>query len=487
MIILKLEKFKKSDVNILVVGDAMLDRYECGTVNRISPESPVPVFNYKKSYSRLGGAANVCLNLIDLCNKVELMSIVGDDYHGRELIGKLKHKNIDTDLVIRDASRPTTIKTRILAQNNQQLLRIDHEVNKDISSEIQRILLSKFKDIIINIDIVLITDYLKGMLTEEFLLEIINICNNYDKKVIIDVKDRNISKYRNAYLLKPNLKELEDILNIKISNNEELREAVLILKQISNCKVVLVTLGEEGMLLNDEKGNFLHLPSHAKDVYDVTGAGDTVLAFLGAAIGNNFTLEDSVRIANLAASIQVSKVGTDIVTLKEIEKLTIGNTSYENKIISLEMYDEIKDQLLNKDIVFTNGCFDILHIGHVKYLRKASELGDLLIVAVNSDASVKKLKGESRPINPERDRLEMLAQLDFIDFVILFDEDTPYNLIKAIMPKVLVKGADYTIEEVVGREIVESNGGHVKLIQLVEGISTTQIIEKISINKEVNV
>lgn len=472
-------KLQNSTSNILVIGDVMIDQYYCGYVNRISPESPVPVFNYKDSYYRLGGAANVAANLVSISGKVSIMSVIGNDMYGSILKDILKDSNIDYKLVVSDENRTTTVKTRLLAQNNQQMIRIDRENNEEITIDLQNILLDKLELNIEKFDIVLVSDYLKGLLTERFLQGVIQICNDNNKKVIIDIKGDNLNKYKGAYLLKPNNKELEDILKWKVSNDDELVEAAKKLKKESKTKAILITCGEKGMVLIDEDDNVNHIPTIAREVFDVTGAGDTVLSYFGCSIANGLSLYDSAVIANVAAGIKVGKVGTSTVRLEEVEQFFNNRLVRTEKIITLEEYSNIKKGYTNKTVVFTNGCFDILHVGHIRYLKQAAELGDILIVGVNSDKSIKRVKGEKRPIISEKDRIEMLANLDFIDFIIIFDEDTPYELIKLIQPDFLVKGGDYKIEDIVGKDIVEKKGGKVVLIPLIEGVSTTNIVEKV--------
>ncbi|MSU00237.1 D-glycero-beta-D-manno-heptose-7-phosphate kinase [Tissierella pigra] len=470
---------RNSTSKILVIGDVMLDQYYSGYVTRISPESPVPVFSYKDNYYRLGGAANVAANLVSICGQVFLMSVIGNDMYGSIFKDILKESNIDYRFIVSDEERTTTVKTRLLAQNNQQMIRIDRENNEEININLKTILLEKLESNIKEFDIVLVSDYLKGLLTQDLLQDIIQICNENKKKVLIDIKGSNLDKYKGAYLLKPNNKELEDILNCKISNDNELVEAAKKLKMLSKTNAILVTRGEKGMVLIDGDDNINHIPTMAREVFDVTGAGDTVLSYLGASIANDMSLYDSAVIANAAAGIKVGKVGTSIVKLGEVEAYFNNSSDSIKKLVTLEEYLNIKKEHLNKTVVFTNGCFDILHVGHVRYLKQAAELGDVLIVGVNSDRSIKNLKGEKRPIVCEKDRIEMLANLNFIDYLVVFDEDTPYELIKIIEPDLLVKGGDYSIEDVVGKDIVEGKGGKVILIPLVEGISTSNIVETI--------
>ena len=462
--------------NILVVGDVMLDVYYQGSIKRISPEAPVPVFKKNNEYSRLGGAANVAANLSAANQNVFLASVVGNDEYGTQIVNLLEEHGINSSLIIKDDTRPTISKTRFLASNNQQVLRLDIEETKDISNEISDYFISKIETIIDSIDIVLLSDYLKGVLTPLFTKRLIELSNKHGKRVLVDVKDPNYKKYDGAYLLKPNKNELAALTGMPVDNDSEIESAARYLLKDSGANYILVTRGSKGMDLYDSKKRF-HVDALNREVFDVTGAGDTSIAYLAVALANDIKIEDSVEICNLAAAIQVGKVGSSAVTMSELESLS-NTKKQNNKIVEL---DELCNILAgtNKKIVFTNGCFDILHVGHVQYLREAAQLGDILVIGLNSDASIKRIKGEDRPINKEQDRAEILAALEFVDYVVLFEEDTPINLIKAIKPNVLVKGGDYKKENIVGWDFVEQNGGEVKTISFVEGKSTTNIINLI--------
>lgn len=466
--------------NILVAGDVMLDTYFNGAVKRISPEAPVPVFNKKSENSVLGGAANVAANLIATGQYVSMMSMVGNDKAGLELIEKLKEDNINTDLIV-TLERQTTQKTRFLAENHQQVLRLDEEDTNEISHEDCERLLANLKKKIGDFDLILLSDYLKGFLSVELTQGIIELANAHNVKVLVDVKDPNVAKYSHAYLLKPNLKELHDLTGMPVDNDEEIVEAALSLREKGKCEYVLVTCGARGMVLVGDANQYF-VDSVGKEVFDVTGAGDTTIAYLAVCLMNGYSMKESVDIANIAAGIQVSKVGTSSVYWNEVcEQLDEKDNAFvePKKILSPDDVKNFRKDHSDQKIVFTNGCFDILHIGHVRYLKKAAELGDVLVVGVNSDKSVKRLKGPERPINNENDRMELLSSLEFVDYVVMFDTDTPYELIKRIQPDVLVKGGDYKPEEVVGKDIVEARGGRLELIPFVEGKSTTAIINKI--------
>lgn len=464
--------------SILVIGDIMIDYYYSGDISRISPEAPVPIFRKKGERCVLGGAANVAANLIAANQQVSIMSIIGHDSEGELLHSLLADMGINTDLLIK-LNRRTTIKTRFLAGNNQQVLRMDVEDTTPISSSESNLLLQKLKRYIQSFDLILISDYMKGLLSHEFTQGVISCAQEQNIPVIIDVKDPQKEKYKNATLLKPNLKELHDLTGIAASTDEEIISASQQLRKICQCKYVLTTCGPRGMVLVGENTPYF-INSVVKEVFDVSGAGDTTIAYLATCMANGIEMKYSVDIANLAASIQVGKIGTSCVYLQEVAEQCKKDCSRNDKIINLSFATQMRSLFKDKKIVFTNGCFDILHIGHIRYLQEAAKLGDILVVGVNSDSSVKRLKGLQRPINTEKDRADMLCAMDFIDYVIIFNDDTPLSLIETIQPNILVKGGDYAPKDVIGREFVESHGGSLKLIPFVEGHSTTSIISKIS-------
>lgn len=467
---------------ILIAGDVMLDVYYNGRTNRISPEAPVPIFTQKSRRVVLGGAANVATNVAANMQEVYLTAVVGDDDNGRLFCNMALEAGIKLDYLITDKSRKTTTKTRYLAQNSQQIFRVDEEDTDSISSDLEDELLERLLPHIRDFDVIVVSDYLKGFLTERVLHEITNRARLEDVKVFIDVKDSNYHKYDHAFLLKPNQKELQDLTKRRVQTIEEIAEASAYLCKDADVEYVLTTCGGQGMVLADKHGKTLHVDCTSKTVFDVTGAGDTVIAFLSIWMANGISLEESVRIANIAAGIQVSKLGTSVVYLSEIDKemksMETGSC-LSNKRMEFGEACELHKRFKNQKIVFTNGCFDIIHTGHIRYLQQAAALGDILIVAVNSDDSVKRLKGPERPINGQEDRCEVLAAMEFIDFVVIFEQDTPAELISAIKPDVLVKGGDYTPDQVVGKDIVEAYGGRVEIIPFVQGKSSTSIIHKI--------
>lgn len=469
---------KISAKNILVIGDVMLDTYYEGVVNRISPEAPVPVFRKKTERSVLGGAANVAANLIAANQNVSVMAVIGRDANGREVLEKFREQGIHTELMLY-TERHTTTKTRFIAGNNQQVLRLDEEDTEPISSDEENVLLDMLKENIASFDAILFSDYMKGLLTYNFTQSAIRLAKENSINVFVDVKDQHFEKYSGAYLLKPNQKELYDLTKLPVDTDKEIVAASHMLKEQAGCDYVMTTLGAKGMLLVGEE-ELCAVQSVCREVFDVTGAGDTTIAYLVACAANGMALKDAMKISNYAAGLQVGKMGTSAVYIDEVyDAISTGKAGMNHKLLDYSTAADLRKLHGKKKIVFTNGCFDILHIGHIRYLEEASKLGDLLIVGLNSDASVKRLKGRERPINTEKDRAELLSALSFVDYVVIFDQDTPLELIKMIEPDVLVKGGDYSNEYVVGTNEVEARGGRLVLLPFVDGKSTTNIINKI--------
>ena len=466
---------------ILVAGDIMLDTYYTGDIKRISPEAPVPVFRKEKERSVLGGAANVAANLDAAEQKVYMMSVVGNDDAGSELAERFVRMGIDTSLIFSLDDRKTTVKTRFLAGYNQQVIRMDVEDSQPISENLCAEMLARLKEKMSaeNFSIVLLSDYMKGLLTYDFTQGVIKLANEANIPAIVDVKDPKIEKYSGAFLLKPNLNELRTLTGINAQTDDEIIQAAEFLRVKGNHKYVLATCGPRGMVLAGENESYF-IKSTAQEVFDVTGAGDTTIAYLAACMANGFDMHTCVDIANTAAGIQVSKVGTSLVYWREVRSAMSRKAIHvDEKLLTGKALQTFRKTHEEQRVVFTNGCFDILHAGHVKYLREAAKLGEVLVVGLNSDSSVKRLKGESRPINSQNDRAEILCALGFVDYVVIFEEDTPLNLIQVIQPDVLVKGGDYTPDKVVGADFVKSRGGELFLIPFVEGKSTTNIIRKI--------
>jgi len=464
--------------NFLLVGDIMLDVYYKGEVKHISPEAPVPVFKKSGEKFEMGGAANVAMNLVAANQKVSIFSIIGDDEKGAYILEALSEYGVDTEYLVK-TNRCTTVKTRFLAENNQQVLRVDIEETQSVSDELINSFISVLEKRVTEFDIVLISDYMKGLLTYEFTQKIINIANKHQIRVIVDVKDQNAKKYKNAYLLKPNLNELYLLSKVHASDKSEIISAAKRLREENNVQYILTSRGSKGMILVGKEEIF-SVQSVAKEVYDVTGAGDTTLAYLAVALANEIPINEAVRISNVAAGIQVGKLGTSTVNLLEVNEYLNGIDGYINqKLLKRSEIRQFRSSFIEKKLVFTNGCFDILHVGHVKYLHEAAKLGDILIIGINSDESIHRMKGEGRPVNTEEDRVALLCALECVDYVVVFEEDTPYELIQDIRPDVLVKGGDYKVEEVVGRDIVEARDGQIRILPYIDGKSTTKMIERI--------
>jgi D-beta-D-heptose 7-phosphate kinase/D-beta-D-heptose 1-phosphate adenosyltransferase len=465
---------------LLVIGDLMIDHYLWGSCERISPEAPVQVVNVKSESAVLGGAGNVINNLCALGAKVDVISVVGGCEISDELKKLLNVIKVDTRYLITQKDRITSKKSRIIAAQ-QQVVRYDRESTDEISSESQKQILASFKDIISNYDCILLSDYGKGVLTFELTQTLITLANKNGKKVLIDPKGLDYSKYKGAYLLTPNKKEASEATNINIVDDEGLTQAITQLKDECDLDVSLITLSEDGVAIYDD--NLRTHPTVAREVFDVTGAGDTVLASLGFALACDYQIDDAVKFSNLAAGVVVGKIGSATATINEIIEYesSLNKSTSDEHIKTLNEITLLSKELKARDkkIIFTNGCFDILHAGHVRYLETAKSYGDVLILGLNSDRSVSILKGEGRPINTQLDRAYILAALEAVDYVVIFDDETPYDLIKAVKPHILVKGGDYEGKQVIGQDIADE----LKLVQFVDGKSTTKTIEKIQQGK----
>ena len=461
---------------ILVVGDLIIDHYLWGSCERISPDAPVQVINVDNENTVLGGAGNVLNNLKALGAQVDVMSVIGNCEISDEIKKLLNDIDVNTHYLIIQKDRMPSKKTRIIA-SQQQVLRYDRESTDNINANSQNDILNLFKKIVYSYECILLSDYGKGLLTNGLTQSLIEISNNNGKKVLVDPKGLDYSKYKGAYLLTPNKKEASEATQIDIKDHDSLIQAITLLKLECDLDVSLITLSEKGIAIYDDE--FRTHPTITREVFDVTGAGDTVLASLGFALGCKYDIDKAVQFSNLAAGVVVGKIGSSTATLNEIfEYESSLNKSTSNEYIkTLAEISTLSKELKNrgKKIVFTNGCFDLLHAGHVRYLETAKGFGDVLILGLNSDRSVTALKGEGRPINPETDRACILAALESIDYVVIFDEDTPYKLIKAIKPHTLVKGGDYEGKEVVGQDIADE----LKLVQFVDGKSSTNTIKKI--------
>jgi D-beta-D-heptose 7-phosphate kinase / D-beta-D-heptose 1-phosphate adenosyltransferase len=461
---------------ILVIGDLMIDHYLWGSSERISPEAPVPVVNIDSESTVLGGAGNVINNLNALGAVVDVISVIGECEASKELKDLLCNIKIDTQYLITQTNRVTSKKSRIIAAQ-QQVARYDLESTSEINNKSQVAILSVFKKIVNNYDVILLSDYGKGVLTFELTQSLISVANENKKKLLADPKGLDYSKYRGAYLLTPNKKEAGEATNLVIQDNKSLAQAIKMLKKQCNLEVSLITLSDQGVAIFDDELR-IH-PTVAIEVFDVTGAGDTILASLGFALSCNYNIDQAVKFANLASGVVVGKIGSATATLNEIIEYesSLNKSTSDEHIKTWDEISSIISELKNNDkkIIFTNGCFDILHIGHVKYLEKAKNFGDILILGLNSDDSTHRLKGKNRPINSQDDRACILASLEVVDYVVIFNEDTPLDLIKLIKPDVLVKGGDYEDKEVVGQDIAKE----LQLVKFIDGKSTTKTIERI--------
>lgn len=461
-----------SKSSILVVGDVILDKYHFGKVRRISPEAPVPVVEVERSMFTLGGAGNVANNIAHLGGKSYLLGTAGNDTN-KTILLDLLHK-INVEVFLCETNVPTTTKVRVLGEH-QQIVRLDFEEVQEIRGDSYQWIREKIDSVIGKVGSVVISDYGKGVCSPELCRYVINRGNSRGIFIVVDPKGNDWSKYAGATVVSPNVKELGEVIGRELPNtNQEIEACGAEVMKRYDLKYILVTRSEKGMTLISHD-DIVHIPTEAKEVFDVSGAGDTVVATLSTAVSNGIDIKMAVKLANRAAGIVVSKIGTTPIKIEELVNST--KDEFYGKIVDFDLLIGIVKELKERgeDIVFTNGCFDILHAGHVSYLKEAKRLGDILIVGLNSDDSVKRLKGYDRPLNRERDRAEVLAALEFVDYVVVFGEDTPRELIKSIMPKVLVKGGDYTVEEVVGKEFA----GKTVVLPFVEGYSTTKIIKKI--------
>ena len=461
---------------LLVIGDLIIDQYLWGKCERISPEAPVQVVNIENENTLLGGAGNVVNNLKALGAKVDVISVVGDGKNSDALKVLLDDIGVDTKYLITQKNRITSKKSRIIA-SQQQVVRYDHESNEEIDIKSQNLILDIFKKIVKDYEGVLLSDYGKGVLTNKLTQSLIKTANKNNKKVLVDPKGLDYSKYKGAYLLTPNKKEASEAPKINIKDTASLTKAIARIKTECELDVSIITLSEQGIAIYDN--NLRTHPTVTREVFDVTGAGDTILASLGFALACDYEIDNAVKFSNLAAGVVVGKIGSSTATLNEIIEYesSLNKSSSDEHIKTLNEIAVLSEELRarGKKIVFTNGCFDLLHAGHVRYLETAKSFGDVLIVGLNSDQSVSTLKGKNRPINMQMDRAYLLAALEVVDYVVIFDEDTPYNLIKAIKPITLVKGGDYKDKEIAGQDIVDE----LKLVKFVDEKSTSQTIKKI--------
>lgn len=473
---------------VLVVGDAMLDRYVWGDADRISQEAPVILLRAERREERLGGASSVATMLRALGAKVMLAGIVGNDHDAGRIRQMLTDLTIDHEAVITDLTRPSTVKERYVGKaqhrHPQQMIRVDYEDRRPINDSIREQMLLVIKHHLKNTDVVLISDYDKGVCTPELLSSIIGVARAKGIRVVADpIRGHDYRKYHGCSAITPNRLEAGLATSRTLSDMNEVWHAANHLQEKLDLEAAIITLDKDGMAMKHRDGRARHFPTRPRHVYDITGAGDMVMSVLGLALAAGVDYEQAIQLANVAGGLEVEKIGVATVTREEIlrDLMTPGHAAVgSSKVYSLESLVQEIDyrRRLGQRVVFTNGCFDVLHAGHVQYLQESRAQGDVLVVGLNSDASVRNLKGKTRPVQPLSARSLVLASLQAVDFVTVFEEATPIHLIHAIRPDVLVKGADYSKDEVVGSQFVESYGGRVHLATLHHGHSTTNLIDR---------
>jgi D-beta-D-heptose 7-phosphate kinase / D-beta-D-heptose 1-phosphate adenosyltransferase len=468
---------------VLVLGDVMLDRFVYGSVERISPEAPIPVVNVERYMDMPGGAANVARNIAALGARVSLLGVVGDDGWAQDLRTQLVlSPSIDVRLVT-DGSRVTSVKTRYVA-DGQQVMRADRESRLPLSFAVAQRLLLEFSSALREANLVILSDYAKGVLTESVVSAAIGLARSAGKTIIVDPKAKDLTKYQGASILTPNRVELQTACGSECSTDDQVVAGARRVLDQNICDAMVVTRGKDGMSVIQGREFVAHLPTAARQVFDVSGAGDTVVATLSLALATGASISDAAALANVAAGIVVAKRGTATVTPGEIVavlRLFDGRTDPQ-KIFALDTVLQLarswREQGLK--VAFANGCFDLLHPGHISLLEQARLAADRLIVGLNADLSIRRLKGPDRPVQSEIARATVLAAVKSVDAVVIFPEDTPIRLIEALEPDVLVKGADYTVETVVGADLVLSRGGRVVLAELLSGHSTTDTVKRVA-------
>jgi D-beta-D-heptose 7-phosphate kinase/D-beta-D-heptose 1-phosphate adenosyltransferase len=468
---------------ILVVGDVMLDRFIYGSVERISPEAPIPIVNVERSLDVPGGAANVARNIAALGARATLLGVIGADGAAEDLkVQFTATPSIEACLIV-DASRPTSVKTRYVA-DGQQVMRADRESSDPIGEAVARQLLARYHALLAEVDVVVLSDYAKGVLSYEVTRATIEAARARGKRVLVDPKSKDFGKYRGASMLTPNRLELQAAVSLPCVTDEQVAQAARQLIDQGICDTVVATRGKDGMSIVEGRAEVVHLPTEARQVFDVSGAGDTVVAAISLGLAAGGSVVDAATLANVAAGIVVGKRGTATVTPGELVATLVpfSDSRDSRKIYALESVMQLvrswRDQGLR--IAFANGCFDLLHPGHISLLEQARRSADRLVVGLNSDLSVRRLKGADRPVQSEVARATVLAAVKAVDAVVIFGDDTPLELIEALEPDVLVKGADYTLDRVVGADLVLARGGKVLLARLVPGHSTTETVKRVT-------
>ncbi|KAF9884609.1 hypothetical protein FE257_001431 [Aspergillus nanangensis] len=479
--------------NLLVIGDLILDQYVLGAIHRNSPDANVPVVNQERSKWFPGGAANVACNLVALGSRVVLIGAVGEDDEGQRLLSLLNSAKVDVSAVQVIKDRPTCLKTRVIG-NQEHIVRIDREVTVPLEEKHQVVALDTLQQKLPQSRGILCSDYDKGVLCKPLLAALMRAANARDKPVIVDPKNKECSHYRGASVLTPNLQELHLLSGLHpVNSSSDVDRAAQAVMSRIHPQAVLATCGADGMVLYEPNGRRMKVPGSGSVARDVNGAGDSsIAAFAWGYLVRGYSLEAAAFVANSAGSIAVTKFGTAIVTEAELETPSFKTVAADkpdtplqkrSKVVNLSQLlrhlETVRQLDSQTQVVFTNGCFDLLHVGHNEYLQTARRQGNLLVVGLNSDASIQRLKGNKRPILPQGQRADMLAALECVDFVVIFEEDTPLPLIQAIQPGILVKGGDYLPHQVVGRDVVEASGGHLELVPFKTEVSTSTVIQKI--------
>lgn len=471
-------------LTVWVIGDLMLDEYVVGDVGRISPEGPIPVVRVRETQYRLGGAANVARQVAVLGAHAQIIGIAGRDETGNRLTDECARAGIDTGGVLRIDGSPTTRKLRVLSRR-QQMLRLDWEDVRPCSEEAAAQIVQQLRSRGAP-DVVILSDYAKGLLTDALIAEVVELARAHGARVVVDPKRARVESYAGASVITPNLSELETAVGEALDPADEaaiVAAAERLMNRIDGIEALVVTRSEHGMLLVSPDGTRVSVPAERHEVFDVTGAGDTAIAVLGLGLAAGASMEDAVRLANTAAGLSVMQVGAAAISAESIRESLVGRGV--GKILGRdELAARVRDwRLSGKQVVFTNGCFDLLHAGHLSLLHESAALGDVLVLAINSDESVRRLKGPERPLVAAQERAALLAALECVDAVTIFEEDTPLETLQAAPPDVLVKGQDYRKEQVVGREVVEAAGGRVELVPLLPNKSTTALLDRIKRNQ----
>ena len=466
--------------SVMVIGDVMLDRFVYGTVERISPEAPVPILRVERETAVPGGAGNVMRNLTALGAAVSFISVVGDDQDGSDLTGLIGGQPGVEPWLLVEGGRATTVKMRFVSQG-QQLLRTDREQTAPIAAKLADRMLRIATDTLAATSVAVLSDYAKGVLAGDTPTKLIAAARQTGRRVVVDPKGDDYSRYAGADIITPNRRELAQATGLPVDSEAAIVEAATALREQHGLGAVLVTRAEDGMTLIDEDGAH-HFPAEAPEVFDVSGAGDTVVATLAAGMAAGLDLKVAVRLANIAAGIVVGKVGTAVAREEELLSMLTPQGGTLRKIVTREVAADQVERWRRKGyrIGFTNGCFDLLHPGHVHLLEQARGQCDRLVLGLNSDSSVRRLKGAARPVQPEAARAAVLASLASVDLVVIFEEDTPEELLDVLRPDLLVKGADYTLNQVVGADLVRSWGGKIWLAELLQGHSTTATVQKMA-------